>query len=177
MHFLPAWKRALQQSGAKDWHFVVAGPDEGGHRVEVEALVSSLELGSSVSFVGLLQGEEKRAALGAASAFVLPSHSEGFSMSLLEAMGAHLPLLITPHCNFPEAVQVGAALSIEATEESSVQGLDSLFSLSALQLQTMGDCGRSLVEQDYTWESAAQKMESVYLWCCGQSSKPNCVIE
>lgn len=176
-HFLPAWKRALELPGAKDWHFVVAGPDEGGHHAELVELVKSLGLESSVSFVGLLQGEAKRAAFGAASAFVLPSHSEGFSMSLLEAMGASLPLLITPGCNFPEAVQAGAALSVDPTEEATFEGLQQLFALSSSQLENMGIRGRALVERDYTWESAAHKMKVVYEWCCGQADKPDWVME
>ena len=177
LHFLPAWKRAQEVPGARDWHFVVAGPDEGGHRAELESLVASLEIGNSVSFVGLLGGEAKRAALGAASAFVLPSHSEGFSMSLLEALGARLPLLITPGCNFPEAVQAGAALSVEASENAALEGLRELFALSDSAREAMGQNGRALVERDYTWESAAQKFEQVYRWCCEGGRAPQCVIE
>lgn len=177
LHFLPAWKRALSLSGACDWHFVIAGPDEGQHRAELEALVATLELQNHVSFVGLLGGETKRAALGAACAFVLPSHSEGFSMSLLEALAARLPLLITPGCNFPESVRAGAALCVEANENAALEGLQQLFSLSSSQLETMGRNGRALVERDYTWSSVAQKWQAVYGWCCGQGDKPECVIE
>lgn len=177
LHFLPAWKKYLEAHPQSDWHFVVAGPDEGGHSTELEALVQQLGLEEKVTFTGTLTGESKREALGAAAAFVLPSHSEGFSMSLLEAMGACLPLLITPGCNFPEAVAAQAAISVPATEAGALQGLQELLNLSPADRQQMGDNGRTLVERNYSWATIAQSMAQVYTWCTGKGDKPTCIVD
>lgn len=174
-HFLPAWKRAQMEEG--DWHFLVAGPDEGGHRGELEAQVAAMGLENQVTFAGLLTGEMKRAALQHAQAFVLPSHSEGFSMSLLEALGARVPILITPGCNFPEAVRAGAAIETAASEEGALEALKQLLALSDSELRRMGERGRALVERDYQWDVVAQKLRTVYEWCAGSGEKPECVIE
>ncbi len=175
MHFLPAWKRA--NAGKEDWHLLIAGPDEGGHLAQLQAQVASLGLQHEVTFAGLLTGESKRAALHNASAFVLPSHSEGFSMSLLEALGARLPILITPGCNFPEAVRAGCAIETPSTEQESFEGLEQLLGLSDDERRAMGIRGRALVERDYTWEVVARKMKSVYIWCAGSGAKPDCVVD
>ncbi|RYX85062.1 glycosyltransferase [bacterium] len=174
-HFLPAWKRA--NMGQHDWHFLVAGPDEGGHLAELEAQVATLDLKNEVTFAGLVTGDLKRAAIHHAQAFVLPSHSEGFSMSLLEALGARVPILITPGCNFPEASQAGAALETPATEEGSFEALQQLLTLSDDERRVMGERGRALVERDYQWEVVASKMKSVYQWCAGSGPKPNCIVD
>ncbi len=174
IHFLPAWHRAGRARA--DWHLLLAGPDEGGHRAELEAQVAALGLQDSVSFAGLLTGHAKRTALGNASAFVLPSHSEGFSMSLLEALGARVPVLLTPGCNFPEAVAAGGALEMSATEAGSLDGLTRLFALSDTERAAMGARGRALVERDYSWDTVAAKWQAVYAWCAGKGEKPECVV-
>ena len=175
LHFLPAWGKA--EKSRADWHLLVAGPDEGGHRAQLEAQVAELRLENSVTFAGLLTGNAKRAALGNASAFVLPSHSEGFSMSLLEALGARVPILITPGCNFPEAVLAGCALEMPATEDGSLAGIKQLLALSDEQRRAMGARGRALVERDYSWDNVAQKWRSVYAWCAGDGDRPGCVVD
>lgn len=174
-HFLPAWKEV--QATRNDWHLLIAGPDDGGHRAELEAQVESLGLQNQVTFAGLLTGEPKRAAFSGASAFVLPSHSEGFSMSLLEALGARLPILITPGCNFPEAVRAKSAIEMPATEQGSFEGLMQLLALSDEERRAMGERGRALVERDYTWEVVARKLKGVYAWCDGSGPKPECIVD
>ena len=174
-HFLPAWKSA--QIGAQDWHFLIAGPDEGGHRAELETQVAALGLEKEVTFAGLLTGDSKRAALHHAHAFVLPSHSEGFSMSLLEALGARVPILITPGCNFPEATRAGAAIETPASQAGSLDALEQLAALSDAELRAMGERGRALVERDYQWDVIASKLKDVYAWCAGNGPKPDCIVD
>ncbi|BCM89718.1 GDP-mannose:cellobiosyl-diphosphopolyprenol alpha-mannosyltransferase [Abditibacteriota bacterium] len=174
-HFLPAWKRA--EMGKEEWHFLVAGPDEGGHRAELEAQVAALGLESEVTFAGLVTGELKRAVLHRAQGFVLPSHSEGFSISMLEASGVRLPILITPGCNFPEAVRAGAAIETPASEAGSLDALKRLLALSDDERRLMGEKGRALVERDYQWEVVAAKLKGVYEWCAGGGPKTDCIID
>lgn len=40
----------------------------------------------------------------------------------------------------------------------------------------MGERGRALVAQRFTWPHIAQQMLSVYRWVLGQGDKPDCVI-
>jgi len=63
-------------------------------------------------FFGPAFGEEKEELLRSASAFILPSFSEGLPMSVLEAWAYGLPVVITPECNLPEGFAFQAALEI-----------------------------------------------------------------
>ena len=140
-HFLPAWKRS--NAYKDDWHLLLAGPDDGGHRAGLEAQIEALGLQNQVTFAGLLTGKMKGAALRHSQAFVLPSHSEGMPLALLEAMGARLPVLDTPGCNFPEAAHAGGAIETPATEEGSLEGLSELLAMSDDERRAMGQRGRA----------------------------------
>src|SRR5262249_23304811 len=95
-----AWQRVWPLF--RDTHLVIAGPDFENTLASIEALMSELGIGDGVTITGMLEGEMKWSALAASRLFVLPSHSEGFSMAILEAMATGLPVLATHPCNFPE---------------------------------------------------------------------------
>jgi glycosyltransferase involved in cell wall biosynthesis len=138
-------------------------------------LIADLEVESSVTLVGPLYGERKLAALAAASLFVLPSFSEGFSMAVLEAMAARLPVIITPECNFPEAEKASAGLQVEPTEDGMALGLHELLRASDAEREQMGRNGRVLVETGYTWDRIARQMVELYQWLVGGGAPPACV--
>jgi len=75
------------------WSVIIAGPDEGGHRLNLEMKIASIGLESSFDFVGPVVGIEKDRLLRKANAFILPSHSEGLPMAILEAWSYGLPVL------------------------------------------------------------------------------------
>jgi glycosyltransferase involved in cell wall biosynthesis len=130
---------------------------------------------SSVVFVGPTFGGQKDQLLRAASAFILPSFSEGLPMSVLEAWAYRLPVLMTDHCNLPEGFAAGAAVCIGTDVKSIADGLHQMISATNLQRRLMGDCGRDLVERQFTWPQVAAQMKEVYDWVLGGGAKPSCV--
>ncbi len=172
-HLLPAWSRLAADH--EDWHLMIAGPDR-GFEATAKRLAVDLRIGDRVTFTGPVQGVEKRALLGAAEIFVQPSFSEGFSMSLLEALTCRLPVLLTPGCNFREAVDVGAAIEVEPTVESTTDGLASLLRLDDAELRRMGEQGRALVLSRYTWDCAAAQTLELYSWLTGCGKRPDSIF-
>ena len=160
-HLIPAWRENAKLF--REWQLVIAGPDDGYERI-ARRLIADLDITSRVTLVGPLVGERKAAALAAASIFALPSFSEGFSMAVLEAMAARLPVLITPGCNFPEAVHASAGIQVEPTEADTARGLNDLLRLSDGERAAMGRNGRELVERHYTWDRIANQMLALYEW-------------
>ena len=139
-----------------DWEIIVAGPDEGGHRTELEQLTSTLGLSESVKFIGTVSGDTKLAWLKSSDLFILPSYSEGFSVAVLEAMTCAKPVLITTGCNFPEVSNENAGWICEAEHNSLKLALTRSLDLSDEERQAMGNCGRELVERKYTWTKIAE---------------------
>lgn len=166
---IDAWKNVSRDFS--EWHLLIAGPDDGAE-AETRQRVISGELSQRVTFAGPLRGGAKLAAFAAADLFVLPSFSEGFSMSILEAMGACLPVLLTPGCHFPEAVAIGAAIEMTPDTKDIERALRDLCGLADPQRIEMGQRGRKLVETSYTWPEVASKMLQLYRWLCEREPKP-----
>jgi glycosyltransferase involved in cell wall biosynthesis len=84
-------------------HALIVG---GGRREpEVRKLAADLGLGEVVHFLG--NRRDIPDLLHALDIFVLPSHSEGVSLALLEAMAAGLPVIVTEVGGLPEVVTDG----------------------------------------------------------------------
>ncbi|MEE9369564.1 MAG: glycosyltransferase [Pontiella sp.] len=169
---IAGWAQAKPQ----DWELLIAGWDDGNYEPALKGLVVEAGIGDSVKFLGPVFGDDKDALMRQVDAFVLPSFSEGLPMSVLEAWSYRLPVLMTDFCNIPEGFEVDAALRLEPDAAAISNGLEKLFSMNAVDLETMGSKGRKLVEDRFTWERIVSEMKSVYEWCIG-GDKPACIQE
>jgi len=159
---LPLLLEAWSQVRPADWRLVIAGPDEAGHRAELERLVVALGLASAVEFTGALAGEAKQKALLAADLFVLPSYSESFGMAVGEALAHGLPVLTTLAVPWPELEQQDCGWRVAPTVEGLCSGLVSVTQISATRLQAMGAAGRSLICARYAWSTIAARFLASY---------------
>ena len=157
-------------------HLVVAGPDFEGTLAKVEALVAKLHLKDRVTFTGMLGDADKWAALAAAECFVLPSHSEGFSVAVLEALAASLPVIVTPGCNFPEVAQTGCGRIVAPEVEKIACALRTLLNCAPQERAAMGRRGRELVESRYAWPAIGARMAAVNDWVLGDAPAPDDVF-
>jgi glycosyltransferase involved in cell wall biosynthesis len=85
--------------------FVVAGS---GETQQLRELVAKREVADIVEVREWIEASERDRLLASAHAFVLPSHTEGLPMSLLEAMAWGLAPICTPVGSIPEYVVDGA---------------------------------------------------------------------
>lgn len=145
----------------EDVVLVIAGPDENGYQKYLEDLAQVAGVEDRTIFTGLLADEMKVGILHAADLFVLPSYSEGFSIAVLEAMAAGLPVLISRQCYFPEVSEEGAGIVVETDTQQLASAMSQLLERPE-DRRSMGEAGRNLVRERYTWPSIAQKMSTLY---------------
>lgn len=98
---------ALPRDG--DLSLVLAGPDQIGWEKELRARAADVDLASRVIFTGMIEGDLKQGAFAAADAFVLPSHQENFGMSVVEALAAGVPVLISDRVNIWREIETDGA--------------------------------------------------------------------
>ena len=147
--------RAFLQANVPNIKLVLAGPDE-GMRDTLKTFVDD-----RIELTGFISGEERLQALAAASLFALPAVGEGLSMAVLEALGAGLPVLLSPGCNLPEAETYGAGRIVEPQITPLADALREMLSDDAMRLE-MGQNAQKLIHERFTWDIVAQQMEALY---------------
>lgn len=160
-----AWAQICENSNSRDWLLVLAGPDYRGYRRTLVQHFERLGISDRVLVTGAVYGDMKHALLAAASFFVLPSHGEGFSVSVLEAMAARLPVVVTSACNFPEVSEYDAGVVVPSTVAGVKSGLQKLLECSEHERELMGNAGWRLGLQRYTLESVSSALLSMYHSC------------
>ena len=123
--------------------------------------VVELNLDERIVITTDLVGPRGHLALDAADIFALPSHQEGFSMSIIEAMGRGLPVLITNRCHLNEVCDWDAGEVTEPTVDGLASGLAKLLSNEDFRLREIGANGAKIVSEQYTWPKVALRLERV----------------
>lgn len=154
---------AVLPPGLRDrWTLKIAGWDEVGLLANLVSLAQALGVQDAIEFVGPVYGEEKDALFRLASAFILPSYSEGLPMAVLEAWSYELPVFMTAACNLPRGFAAGAAFEIGTAPEAIAPVLASMLDDDGA-LSAAGRNGRVLVEQEHGWPTIAREMRAAYV--------------
>jgi glycosyltransferase involved in cell wall biosynthesis len=93
--------------------------------------------------------------------FCLASHHEAFSMAITEALACRLPVVVSRECFFPEVAEVGAGEVVELDADQIAAALVRIARDSELR-QRMGEAGRTLVEERFTWPRIAEQTIELY---------------
>jgi len=158
-----------------DWHLLLAGTEDGAGQAFVNQM-KDLGLSDNLTVVGHVSGEKARMMWAAADTFILPSRSEGFSMAVLEALAARVPAIITTACHFPELANAAAGMVCEPDARSIGEALHVMKNeFSDEDRMQIAECGRELVEEQYTWASQAQRLLQVYRWIEKGGPRPDFV--
>src|SRR5436853_1951881 len=136
---------------------------DGPERREAEQLAARLGVEGNVSFVGQQPQLKIREYLSVADLLLLPSESESFGLSALEAMSCEVPVIATRVGGVPEVVDDGG--SGRLFEVGDVDGVAE----AALELledsdkrQRMGSHGRHIAVAKFASEKIIPQYEKLY---------------
>lgn len=160
-----AWKAVSAR--VPEAMLVLAGPDSDNMAASLQESAAAHGIQHSILFAGMLDAEAKWSSLASSECFVLPSHSEGLSMSVLEAMGAGVPVVVTPQCNMPWVPGIGAGWLTEPNAGAVAETLIAVLTRSVQQNAQTGEIGSAFIHRHYSWSSVAERMAEVYRWCLG----------
>ena len=163
-----AWGRVRPEG----WRLVVAGPDEDGHRAEVERQADALGLGGVVSFPGPVGDDDKWDLYRSADLFVLPTLSENFGIVVAEALAAGLPVLTTRAAPWEALVTERAGWWTETGPDALAAGLEDATAAPPDALRAMGERGRAYVDGHLSWALSAERHLALYRWLLGAGERP-----
>ena len=164
-----------QSSVVSGWEcervYTVSGELEKEYEAKVKARVKELGLEDQFIFTGALNDDEKWMAYARADIFVLPTHSENFGIVVAEALWAGVPVITTKGTPWQELETWKCGKWIDLPEEGSnpsdwptlVSSLAMMMSMSDAERREMGERGRRLVEEKYTWDAVVKSMVKGYV--------------
>jgi glycosyltransferase involved in cell wall biosynthesis len=118
--------------------------------------------GSQLKHLGIISGEEKTITFKSADVLVFPSYSEGLPLTVLEAMAASLPVVVTPVGALPEILQseVNAKFVPCGDVDALARALVDL-ARDPIGCREMGIANRRLVEMQFTPEMISAQLADI----------------
>ncbi|MDD2412399.1 MAG: glycosyltransferase family 4 protein, partial [Bacteroidales bacterium] len=154
-YFVEAAYKILQRD--KNVRFVFAG--DGDMMPKVIRRVAQLRIGDRFHFTGFLRGEEVDKMFGLSDVYVMPSVSEPFGISPLEAMRSNVPVVISKQSGVSEVLQ--HALKVDFWDvDAMANSIYGLLHYPALT-QMCIELGKEEVD-NLLWENAAYKLKLIY---------------
>jgi glycosyltransferase involved in cell wall biosynthesis len=143
--------------------FLIVGPDYAGHSQNLLNLARELGVSDSVILAGRVAEEKMLFCYSVADIFVLPSLYEGLSLSLLEAMAWHVPVVTSNSGGLQEVFvdRVHALLLRNCSPEEISDSISLLLNDGKL-MNKLRENAFSLVSEKYSWQRVADKLESIY---------------
>jgi glycosyltransferase involved in cell wall biosynthesis len=139
-------------------HLLMAG--EGPEMEAFRARAAAVGITEHLTMAGYLEGPALRAAYGCSDVFVLPSWTEGFPFSMLEAMDAGLPVVTTRIRGMADHIEDGVHGFLTAPRDSSAlaEALRRLVTDAGLR-RRMGEANRAKVREFAPDRVARQYLE------------------
>jgi glycosyltransferase involved in cell wall biosynthesis len=157
-NLLRAAQRVLAQFPSA--RFEIAG--DGPCRAELTQLAHELRLNENVIFHGEVR--DIPALLARAQLFVLPSQTEGISLTLLEAQARGLPVVATQVGGTPEVVEPGTTgLLVPARDPEALAQAIAVLLADPERGRQMGRAGRQRVENCFDIRTMTKQYEALYL--------------
>jgi glycosyltransferase involved in cell wall biosynthesis len=153
-----------------DVHLVIAGPDF-GYRPQLEELIGAAGLQRRIHLLGGVYGEDKLALLRAAACLCHPTRQEGFSLTLLEALAASVPVITTPEAHFPDIGLHGAGFVTTGDPAALARALAALLGDESRRTR-MSIAARRLVASRYDWQIIADRVTQACLAAASGAPRP-----
>jgi len=141
---------------------VLAGPDDHGHRAEIERLIATEGLGGSVTLAGRVGGDAKSALLARARCLILPSQTENFGNVVTEALAHRVPVIASTGTPWDGLREHGCGWWIEPSVHGLARALDEAMTLDPETRREMGERGRRWMIESFAWPRVARKMIDFY---------------
>lgn len=156
---LPNLLRAAKEVIAREPKTLFLLVGAGEQYYELIELAADLGIGRNIILTGFQRGKKWRDAFAAADLFVLPSISEPFGLTPLEAVGYGTPVLLSRQSGVSEVLQNALKVDFWDINEMANQIVGALRS-PALREELHGNAYQEY--QRMSWHESAEKLLSLY---------------
>ena len=163
-NLIRAWGKAIgdKPNDASRWQLRIVGPDEAGHLAFLSVLVSDLGLEDNVEFPGAKFGEELSAEYENCDCLVLPSFTENFGATVIDALAHGKPCIASTFTPWKELQERGCGWWVSNEPTQLAQAISEMMEVGDDLRHEMGKRGTVLVKEKYTWTAVAERMIEAY---------------
>lgn len=155
-----AW--TLVQMQVSEARLVIAGDGQAEYTRSLRTRAEVLGIAQSIRFFGFADGAQKAALFRDADAFVLPSRHENFGVAVLEAIGAGLPVIVSPEVQLASFINAHAVGKIVPSErEPLAQAILDTLNDDLLRARC-AERGPQLVAEHFSRERIGERLLSMY---------------
>ena len=158
-NLIRAWALVVSREG---WKLRIVGPDEAGHQFALESLVRELRLSDSVEFAGPKFGEELSREYENCDCLVLPSFTENFGATVVDAMAHGKPVITSTFTPWQEVRERGCGWWVSNEPEGLARAIGEMIGIGDEERSAMGAKGRGLVAEKYSWPAVAETVLNAY---------------
>ena len=140
----------------------LVGPDNDGFGLQVDRWIAEHSLQSRVSRMDRVDPGTAARFYRDADACVLPSYSENFGMSAVEALACGTPVVITDQVNIHRAVAEANAGHVVPCDASALADAIVALLRDRSAARRMGEAGCRLVAESWSWASVSAGLSAEY---------------
>lgn len=153
---------ALSKFDPSSWVLNIAGYDEVNHLEEVLDSAQRVGIRENISYLGPVEDQAKWDLYHQADLLILPSYSENFGNVVAEALASSIPVITTTGTPWRDLKRYNCGWWVDPSIEGLTGALNQALGTSKTELAEMGNRGRKLVEQKYSWKVVGEMSLRLY---------------
>ena len=166
---------SLDMETKQGWYIDIVGNGDENYIARLQDQIYQSKLNDEVRIYPPAYGIDKFKRYQDARLFILPTYSENFGVVVAEALASYTPVITTQGAPWEDLEKQNAGWWTPIEPEAVKTALINALISTDESLDEKAANGRKLVEQKYSIEAVASKMETLYDWIASQKEQPNFV--
>lgn len=137
----------------------LCGTGDAAYTASLVRRIEEKGLSTQIKVAGFVEGPAKTLAFEQADLCVLPSFSENFGMTVVEALSHSVPVIASKGTPWQELKSRGAGDWVANDPASLARAIDVM---AQKNLEAMGRNGRSWMYENFDWNAVGRRMADVY---------------
>ena len=148
----------------KKWQLDIYGPvSNNDYLNQINNKIHRVNLHNKINiFKPIFDKEKKIKTMSESSLFLLPSKSENFGMSILEALSLGIPVLTTTETPWEKLNEFNAGIVIKFSKENLMLALNKFLSMENEELLKIGRNGRHYAKENYDIQKVIKDYVNFY---------------
>lgn len=141
---------------------VIAGGGKKEYIKKLKEIIKRNNLEKNIIFLGPVKGEKKSAIFQHSEFFILPSHTENFGISVIEAMNAKTPVLISENVGIANDIKKENAGIVFQLNEKSIEKPIKVAINEKKKIEKIKRNALKMIKEKYTWNKIAKEQIKIY---------------